>query len=244
MLLGCNQKKLGRSDSISRMKCGVSHYVSCFFDDGEKKDIKDFTKVVCWASTLCNGWASREGFVLAFEWMRFRLDDRFPQQCVGVLLGVGGCIFPHLFSCLWKESVCCFVKFQLFVKGISALFCQILLTPRGCRVFSLGVVRCVLDLGCLFLPSSGCLRAVYSLHPWWLEPQFWIVVSPVDTQTYQSFSKVQGLCIFTVVLFGQPHRTKCHKICSFVLKEQWNCVYKPIIPEAKCTGCCKLSFIC
>ena len=39
-------------DSISRMKCGVSHTRVLFFDDGEKKDINDFSSVVCRASTL------------------------------------------------------------------------------------------------------------------------------------------------------------------------------------------------
>ena len=63
MLLGCSQKKLGRSDSISRMKCGLSHTRVLFSDDGEKEDINDFSSVVCLASTLCNDRVSREGFV-------------------------------------------------------------------------------------------------------------------------------------------------------------------------------------
>ena len=50
------------------MKCGVSHTCLAFFHDGEKKDINEFSVVVCWASTLCNDWASREGFISkAFE---------------------------------------------------------------------------------------------------------------------------------------------------------------------------------
>ena len=50
-------------DSISRMKCGLSHTHVLFSDDGEQEDINDFSNVVCWASNLCNDWASREGFV-------------------------------------------------------------------------------------------------------------------------------------------------------------------------------------
>ena len=50
-------------DSISRMKCGLSHTRVLFSDDGEKEDINDFSSVVCLASTLCNDRVSREGFV-------------------------------------------------------------------------------------------------------------------------------------------------------------------------------------
>ena len=50
-------------DSISRMKCRVSHVRVLFSDDGKKKDMNDFSHVVCWASNLSNDWASREGFV-------------------------------------------------------------------------------------------------------------------------------------------------------------------------------------
>ena len=56
-------------DSISCIKWGLSHIrvFLLFFDDGEKKDINDLSSVVRWASTLCNEWAFREGFVLASE---------------------------------------------------------------------------------------------------------------------------------------------------------------------------------
>ena len=50
-------------NSISRVKYGLSHFCALFLDDGEKKDINDFCNVLCWASTLCNDWASREKFI-------------------------------------------------------------------------------------------------------------------------------------------------------------------------------------
>ena len=50
-------------DSISRMKCGLSHIHVLFSDDGEQEDINDFSSVVCLASTLCNDWVSRGVFV-------------------------------------------------------------------------------------------------------------------------------------------------------------------------------------
>ena len=57
------KKKKNWCDSISGMECGLSHICVLFFDDVEKKDINDFSNVVCWAATLCNDWTSREGFV-------------------------------------------------------------------------------------------------------------------------------------------------------------------------------------
>ena len=112
----------------------------------------------------------------------------FPQKWVGVLLELGTS-FP--ICSVW-----------LLVKGLNALYRQFRLTQKRLLIIFASIVRGVLDYGCLFLPSSGCLRAVYGLHPWWFNLKYYIVVYPVDTPTYKSFSKVQSLCIFTVVLFG------------------------------------------
>ena len=147
---------------------GVPYSLVLLFYNGEKKDVNEFAKVVCWAIALRYGWALQEGLL------------RLLSQCISARL---------IFSAV---SLCTFRSRYIFPHS----FCFLFVCARNpCFVLSICLDSRSSSI-ILIMRCARCVRlGLFMASVYWIPESCLLPSEAVTLWAPKHKKKVQGICL-------------------------------------------------